>query len=112
MSSPEQLLESKQCLSHCLGNPILHALPVLIVCSKNDLPAAIPVRDVSKTGLFYVTLKFCLAHTHTQVEEVIKDELDGRKWIILSTGNDSVEETKKELEDFVDLLIKKPPDCN
>ena len=39
------------------------------------------------------------------MEEAIKDELEGRKWTIVGSSLESVEETKKELEVFVDMLF-------
>ena len=45
-STEEKLLESGEVLAKCLGSPSLSNTPLLIVCSKQDLPSARTVDEV------------------------------------------------------------------
>ena len=45
-SSEEELGESGEALVHCLSSPSLSGLPLLLVCSKQDLPTTRSITEV------------------------------------------------------------------
>lgn len=50
--SEHELIQSIEVLEHCLSSPTLSLLPLLIVCSKQDLPSARPISQVHSVCMF------------------------------------------------------------
>lgn len=63
--SEQELIESIEVLKHSLSSPTLSQLPLLVVCSKQDLPSARPISQVATQCMYfrycvYLFLKPCL----------------------------------------------------
>lgn len=57
--SEQELVQSMEVFEHCLSSPTLSQLPLLVICSKQDLPSA---RSVSQVYTQYIN---CNVHVYT-----------------------------------------------